>query len=119
MWNKVLNLVYFHNWATAMNLPNSLTLAASSSYSACRGVGPGENHTPLNGGVITNDVAALIIFWLAAATDLLTATLPSLKQVTQSGPCSTHRDKMLVSAASSLWSRFASFGLARRAAGGS
>jgi len=85
-----------------MNLPNSLTLARIFFVPLLVAVLVQEKIIlHWNGAVITNDVAALIIFWLAAATDLLDGYLARRwKQVTTIGTLlDPIADKMLVSAA--------------------
>src|SRR3954451_25290202 len=85
-----------------MNLPNTLTIARIFFVPLLVAVLVQEKIIlHWNGGVITNDVAALIIFWLAAATDLLDGYLARRwKQVTTIGTLlDPIADKMLVSAA--------------------
>lgn len=85
-----------------MNLPNSLTLARIFFVPLLVAVLVQEKIIlHWNGTVITNDVIALIIFWLAAATDLLDGYLARRwKQVTTIGTLlDPIADKMLVSAA--------------------
>ena len=85
-----------------MNLPNSLTIARIFFVPLLVAVLVQEKIIlHWNGAVISNDVAALIIFWLAAATDLLDGYLARRwKQVTTIGTLlDPIADKMLVSAA--------------------
>jgi CDP-diacylglycerol--glycerol-3-phosphate 3-phosphatidyltransferase len=85
-----------------MNLPNSLTIARIFFVPLLVAVLVQERIIlHWNGSVITNDVVALIIFWVAAATDLLDGYLARRwKQVTTIGTLlDPIADKLLVSAA--------------------
>ena len=85
-----------------MNLPNTLTIARIFFVPILVAVLVQERITlHWNGAVITNDVVALIIFWVAAATDLLDGYLARRwKQVTTIGTLlDPIADKLLVSAA--------------------
>src|SRR5580658_1484153 len=85
-----------------MNIPNSLTLARIFFVPLLVAVMVKERVLfHFNGAVITNDVVALIIFWMAALTDLLDGYLARRwKQVTTIGTLlDPIADKLLVSAA--------------------
>ena len=85
-----------------MNLPNSLTIARIFFVPLLVAVLVQEGIIlDFHGIVIYNDVVALIIFWLAAATDLLDGYLARRwKQVTTIGTLlDPIADKLLVSAA--------------------
>jgi CDP-diacylglycerol---glycerol-3-phosphate 3-phosphatidyltransferase len=85
-----------------MNLPNSLTIARIFFVPLLVAVLVQERIIlHWNGAVITNDVVALLIFWVAAATDLLDGYLARRwKQVTTIGTLlDPIADKLLVSAA--------------------
>ena len=85
-----------------MNVPNSLTIARIFFVPLLVAVLVQEKIIlPWNHIVIPNDVLALIIFWLAAATDLLDGYLARRwKQVTTIGTLlDPIADKLLVSAA--------------------
>jgi len=85
-----------------MNLPNSLTIARIFFVPFLVAVLVQEKIIlHWNGAVITNDVVALIIFWMAALTDLLDGYLARRwKQVTTIGTLlDPIADKLLVSAA--------------------
>jgi CDP-diacylglycerol--glycerol-3-phosphate 3-phosphatidyltransferase len=85
-----------------MNLPNTLTIARIFIVPLLVAVLVQERIIlHWNGAVITNDVIALIIFWLAAATDLLDGYLARRwGQVTTIGTLlDPIADKLLVSAA--------------------
>jgi len=85
-----------------MNLPNSLTLARIFLVPLLVAALLQESIVlHWQGAVITNDLVALIIFWLAAATDLLDGYLARRwKQVTTIGTLlDPIADKLLVSAA--------------------
>jgi CDP-diacylglycerol--glycerol-3-phosphate 3-phosphatidyltransferase len=85
-----------------MNLPNSLTIARIFFVPLLVTVLVQEGIIlNFHGIVISNDVVALIIFWLAAATDLLDGYLARRwKQVTTIGTLlDPIADKLLVSAA--------------------
>ncbi len=85
-----------------MNLPNSLTIARIFFVPLLVAVVVQERiRLVWNGFVVTNDVVALMIFWAAAATDLLDGYLARRwKQVTTIGTLlDPIADKMLVSAA--------------------
>jgi CDP-diacylglycerol--glycerol-3-phosphate 3-phosphatidyltransferase len=85
-----------------MNIPNSLTLARIFFVPLLVAVLVKERILlHFNGAVITNDVVALMIFWVAAATDLLDGYLARRwKQVTTIGTLlDPIADKLLVSAA--------------------
>jgi CDP-diacylglycerol---glycerol-3-phosphate 3-phosphatidyltransferase len=85
-----------------MNLPNTLTIARIFIVPLLVAVLVQERIIlHWNGGVITNDVVALIIFWVAAATDLLDGYLARRwGQVTTIGTLlDPIADKLLVSAA--------------------
>jgi CDP-diacylglycerol--glycerol-3-phosphate 3-phosphatidyltransferase len=85
-----------------MNLPNGLTIARIFFVPVLVAVLLQERMLlHWRGGVITNDVVALIIFWVAAATDLLDGYLARRwKQVTTIGTLlDPIADKLLVSAA--------------------
>ena len=85
-----------------MNLPNSLTLARIFLVPLLVAALLQESIVlHWQGAVITNDLVALIIFWLAAATDLLDGFLARRwKQVTTIGTLlDPIADKLLVSAA--------------------
>jgi CDP-diacylglycerol--glycerol-3-phosphate 3-phosphatidyltransferase len=85
-----------------MNLPNGLTIARIFFVPLLVAVLLQEKMVlHWRGAVITNDVVALIIFWLAAATDLLDGYLARRwKQVTTIGTLlDPIADKLLVSAA--------------------
>ena len=85
-----------------MNLPNTLTIARIFFVPLLVAVLVQERIIlHWNGAVITNDVVALIIFWVAAATDLLDGYLARRwKQVTTIGTLlDPIADKLLVSAA--------------------
>src|ERR1700675_3477091 len=85
-----------------MNLPNTLTIARIFFVPLLVAVLVQERIIlHWNGAVITNDVVALIIFWLAAATDLLDGYLARRwGQVTTIGTLlDPIADKLLVSAA--------------------
>ena len=85
-----------------MNLPNGLTIARIFIVPLLVAVLLQEKMIlHWSGGVITNDVIALIIFWVAAATDLLDGYLARRwKQVTTIGTLlDPIADKLLVSAA--------------------
>ena len=85
-----------------MNIPNSLTIARIFFVPLLVTVLVKERILlRFNGAVITNDLAALMIFWVAAATDLLDGYLARRwKQVTTIGTLlDPIADKLLVSAA--------------------
>src|ERR1700729_3625467 len=85
-----------------MNIPNTLTIARIFFVPLLVAVLVQERIVlHWNGAVITNDVVALIIFWVAAATDLLDGYLARRwKQVTTIGTLlDPIADKLLVSAA--------------------
>ncbi|HVW84481.1 MAG TPA: CDP-diacylglycerol--glycerol-3-phosphate 3-phosphatidyltransferase [Bryobacteraceae bacterium] len=85
-----------------MNIPNSLTIARIFFVPLLVAVLVQEKMILLwRGGVISNDVFALLIFWAAAATDLLDGYLARRwKQVTTIGTLlDPIADKLLVSAA--------------------
>src|ERR1700679_2352702 len=85
-----------------MNLPNTLTIARIFIVPLLVAVLVQERIIlHWNGAVITNDVVALIIFWVAAATDLLDGHLARRwGQVTTIGTLlDPIADKLLVSAA--------------------
>lgn len=85
-----------------MNLPNSLTLARIFFVPLLVAVLVQEKILlHWNGAVISNDLIALAIFWIAAATDLLDGYLARRwKQVTTIGTLlDPIADKLLVSAA--------------------
>jgi CDP-diacylglycerol---glycerol-3-phosphate 3-phosphatidyltransferase len=85
-----------------MNLPNTLTIARIFFVPLLVAVLVQERIIlHWNGAVITNDVVALIIFWMAAATDLLDGYLARRwGQVTTIGTLlDPIADKLLVSAA--------------------
>ena len=85
-----------------MNLPNTLTIARIFFVPLLVAVLVQERIIlHWNGAVITNDVVALIIFWVAAATDLLDGYLARRwGQVTTIGTLlDPIADKLLVSAA--------------------
>jgi len=85
-----------------MNIPNSLTIARIFFVPLLVAVLVQERIIlHWNGAVITNDVVALIIFWVAAATDLLDGYLARRwRQVTTIGTLlDPIADKLLVSAA--------------------
>jgi len=85
-----------------MNLPNTLTIARIFFVPILVAVLVQERIIlHWNGAVITNDVVALIIFWVAAATDLLDGHLARRwGQVTTIGTLlDPIADKLLVSAA--------------------
>src|SRR5580658_3970424 len=85
-----------------MNIPNSLTIARIFFVPFLVAVLVQEKIIlHWNGAVITNDVVALIIFWMAALTDLLDGYLARRwKQVTTIGTLlDPIADKLLVSAA--------------------
>jgi CDP-diacylglycerol--glycerol-3-phosphate 3-phosphatidyltransferase len=85
-----------------MNLPNTLTIARIFIVPLLVAVLVQERIIlHWNGAVITNDVVALIIFWVAAATDLLDGYLARRwGQVTTIGTLlDPIADKLLVSAA--------------------
>jgi CDP-diacylglycerol--glycerol-3-phosphate 3-phosphatidyltransferase len=85
-----------------MNLPNSLTIVRIFFVPILVAVLVQEGMIlDFHGIVISNDVVALIIFWLAAATDLLDGYLARRwKQVTTIGTLlDPIADKLLVSAA--------------------
>jgi len=85
-----------------MNIPNSLTIARIFIVPLLVAVLVQERIIlPWHSVVIQNDVLALIIFWVAAATDLLDGYLARrLKQVTTIGTLlDPIADKLLVSAA--------------------
>jgi CDP-diacylglycerol--glycerol-3-phosphate 3-phosphatidyltransferase len=85
-----------------MNLPNTLTIARIFIVPLLVAVLVQEKIIlHWNGAVITNDVVALIIFWVAAATDLLDGYLARRwGQVTTIGTLlDPIADKLLVSAA--------------------
>jgi CDP-diacylglycerol--glycerol-3-phosphate 3-phosphatidyltransferase len=85
-----------------MNIPNSLTLARIFFVPLLVAVMVKERILfHFNGAVITNDLVALMIFWVAAATDLLDGYLARRwKQVTTIGTLlDPIADKLLVSAA--------------------
>jgi CDP-diacylglycerol--glycerol-3-phosphate 3-phosphatidyltransferase len=85
-----------------MNLPNTLTIARIFFVPILVAVLVQERIIlHWNGAVITNDVVALIIFWVAAATDLLDGYLARRwGQVTTIGTLlDPIADKLLVSAA--------------------
>jgi CDP-diacylglycerol---glycerol-3-phosphate 3-phosphatidyltransferase len=85
-----------------VNLPNTLTIARIFFVPLLVAVLVQERIIlHWNGAVITNDVVALIIFWVAAATDLLDGYLARRwKQVTTIGTLlDPIADKLLVSAA--------------------
>src|SRR5580658_2171429 len=85
-----------------MNIPNTLTIARIFFVPLLVAV-PVQESIILhwNGAVISNDVVALIIFWVAAATDLLDGYLARRwGQVTTIGTLlDPIADKLLVSAA--------------------
>jgi CDP-diacylglycerol--glycerol-3-phosphate 3-phosphatidyltransferase len=85
-----------------MNLPNTLTIVRIFFVPLLVAVLVQDRIIhPWNGAVITNDVVALIIFWVAAATDLLDGYLARRwGQVTTIGTLlDPIADKLLVSAA--------------------
>jgi CDP-diacylglycerol---glycerol-3-phosphate 3-phosphatidyltransferase len=85
-----------------MNIPNSLTLARIFFVPLLVAVMVKERVLfHFNGAVITNDLVALMIFWVAAATDLLDGYLARRwQQVTTIGTLlDPIADKLLVSAA--------------------
>src|SRR3984957_9600253 len=85
-----------------MNLPNTLTIARIFFVPLLVAVLVQERIIlHWNGAVITNDVVALIIFWVAAATDVLDGYLARRwRQVTTIGTLlDPIADKLLVSAA--------------------
>jgi CDP-diacylglycerol---glycerol-3-phosphate 3-phosphatidyltransferase len=85
-----------------VNVPNTLTIARIFFVPILVAVLVQERIIlHWNGAVITNDVVALIIFWVAAATDLLDGYLARRwKQVTTIGTLlDPIADKLLVSAA--------------------
>jgi CDP-diacylglycerol--glycerol-3-phosphate 3-phosphatidyltransferase len=85
-----------------VNLPNTLTIARIFFVPLLVAVLVQERIIlHWNGAVITNDVVALLIFWVAAATDLLDGYLARRwKQVTTIGTLlDPIADKLLVSAA--------------------
>jgi CDP-diacylglycerol--glycerol-3-phosphate 3-phosphatidyltransferase len=85
-----------------MNLPNSLTIARIFFVPLLVAVLVQERLSFVWGGtVISNDITALLIFWIAAATDLLDGYLARRwKQVTTIGTLlDPIADKLLVSAA--------------------
>ncbi len=85
-----------------MNLPNTLTIARIFFVPLLVAVLVQERIIlHWNGAVITNDVVALIIFWVAAATDILDGYLARRwRQVTTIGTLlDPIADKLLVSAA--------------------
>ena len=85
-----------------MNIPNSLTMARIFFVPLLVAVLVKERILfHLNGAVITNDLVALMIFWVAAATDLLDGYLARRwQQVTTIGTLlDPIADKLLVSAA--------------------
>src|SRR6202020_759722 len=85
-----------------MNVPNTLTIARIFFIPILVAVLVQERIIlHWNGAVITNDVVALIIFWVAAPTDLLDGYLARRwRQVTTIGTLlDPIADKMLVSAA--------------------
>lgn len=85
-----------------MNIPNSLTIARIFFVPLLVAVMVKERILfHFNGAVITNDVIALMIFWIAAATDLLDGYLARRwQQVTTIGTLlDPIADKLLVSAA--------------------
>jgi CDP-diacylglycerol---glycerol-3-phosphate 3-phosphatidyltransferase len=85
-----------------MNLPNTLTIARIFFVPLLVAVLVQERIIlHWNGAVITNDVVALIIFWVAAATDMLDGYLARRwQQVTTIGTLlDPIADKLLVSAA--------------------
>jgi CDP-diacylglycerol--glycerol-3-phosphate 3-phosphatidyltransferase len=85
-----------------VNIPNSLTIARIFFVPLLVAVLVQERIIlPWDGVVIQNDILALIIFWVAAATDLLDGYLARrLKQVTTIGTLlDPIADKLLVSAA--------------------
>ncbi len=85
-----------------MNIPNTLTIARIFFVPLLVAVLVQENiAVHWNGVILTNDVVALVIFWLAAITDLLDGYLARRwKQVTTIGTLlDPIADKLLVSAA--------------------
>ena len=85
-----------------MNLPNSLTIARIFFVPLLVAVVVQERMSlHYNGAVITNDLIALMIFWIAAATDLMDGYLARRwQQVTTIGTLlDPIADKLLVSAA--------------------
>ncbi len=85
-----------------MNIPNSLTIARIFFVPLLVAVLVQERTLfHFNGAAINNDVIALLIFWVAAATDLLDGYLARRwKQVTTIGTLlDPIADKLLVSAA--------------------
>lgn len=85
-----------------MNIPNSLTIARIFFVPLLVAVLVQQRIIlHWNGAVISNDLIALLIFWLAAATDLLDGYLARRwKQVTTTGTLlDPIADKLLVSAA--------------------
>ncbi len=85
-----------------MNIPNSLTLARIFFVPLLVAVLVQERiQLHFNGAVVNNDLIALMIFWVAAATDLLDGYLARRwKQVTTIGTLlDPIADKLLVSAA--------------------
>src|SRR6202046_4717257 len=85
-----------------MNIPNTLTIARIFFVPLLVAVLVQERIIlHWNGAVITNDVVALIIFWVAAATDVLDGYLARRwRQVTTIGTLlDPIADKLLVSAA--------------------
>ena len=92
----------FHSWGELVNLPNTLTIARIFFVPLLVAVLVQERIIlHWNGAVITNDVVALIIFWVAAATDMLDGFLARRwRQVTTIGTLlDPIADKLLVSAA--------------------
>ena len=92
----------FHSWGELVNLPNTLTIARIFFVPLLVAVLVQERIIlHWNGAVITNDVVALIIFWVAAATDMLDGYLARRwRQVTTIGTLlDPIADKLLVSAA--------------------
>src|SRR5580658_9186638 len=92
----------FHNQEMRMNIPNSLTIARIFFVPLLVAVLVQQRIIlHWNGAVISNDVAALIIFWVAATTDMLDGYLARRwRQVTTIGMLlDPIADKLLVSAA--------------------
>ncbi|HWE00642.1 MAG TPA: CDP-alcohol phosphatidyltransferase family protein, partial [Bryobacteraceae bacterium] len=101
-WGKPLQLGDFHRWMARMNIPNGLTIARIFFVPLLVAVLVQQRIIlHWNATVISNDLIALLIFWLAAATDLLDGYLARRwKQVTTIGTLlDPIADKLLVSAA--------------------
>jgi CDP-diacylglycerol--glycerol-3-phosphate 3-phosphatidyltransferase len=98
----ILTPADFHILGEVVNLPNTLTIARIFFVPLLVAVLVQQRILlHWNGAVITNDVLALIIFWLAAATDILDGYLARRwRQVTTIGTLlDPIADKLLVSAA--------------------